>query len=321
MELNKLADEIIEGRRLGREDDLSFFLSCDLDELCEGADKIRQYFSGNKVDLCTIINGKSGRCGEDCKYCAQSAHHHTSCEEYEFLDEDVIVNAALEHEREGVDRFSIVTSGRCLNGEDFEKALSAYKRMKKECRISLCASHGLLTAEQFRRLREAGVESYHANLETSRRYFPYICTTHTYDQKIETIKLAQQAGFCVCSGGIIGMGETWQDRIDMALTLAELGIESIPVNALMPIKGTAFQDIPQLSRNDILRTIAVFRYINPTANIRLAAGRALLYNNGEDAFCSGASATITGNMLTTSGSTTASDKAMLTRLGRISDEK
>lgn len=316
MDVNKLAEEIIAGRRLGGEDDLSFFVSCDLEALRAGADRIRQHFSGNKVDLCTIINGKSGRCSEDCKYCAQSAHHHTSCEEYAFLDEDTIVNAALEHEREGVDRFSIVTSGRSLQGSDFEKALAAYKRMKRECRISLCASHGLLDAEQFRRLREAGVERYHANIETSGRYFPYICTTHTYDQKIETIRLAQQAGLSVCSGGIIGMGETWQDRIDMALTLSQLGIASIPINALMPVKGTAFQDLPQLSGDDILRTIALFKYINPTANIRLAAGRALLYNNGEDAFCSGASAAITGNMLTTTGSTTASDRAMLARLGR-----
>ena len=317
MELNKLAEEIIAGRILNREDDLNFFFSCDLKELCQCADKIRQHFSGNKVDLCTIINGKSGRCSEDCKYCAQSACHHTNCEEYAFLDEDTIVNAALEHEREGVDRFSIVTSGRSLQGCDFEKALAVYKRMKKECRISLCASHGLLDTEQFRRLYDAGVERYHANLETSRRYFPYICTTHTYDQKIETVRLAQQAGLSVCSGGIIGMGETWQDRVDLALTLSELGIESIPINVLMPIKGTVLQDQPQLSREDILRTVALFRYINPTANIRLAAGRALLHNNGEDAFCSGASAAITGNMLTTTGSTTSSDRTMLTRMGRF----
>lgn len=316
MNLKALAEEIIQGRRLGRQDDLSFFLTCDLQELCEGADLIRKYFCGDKVDLCTIINGKSGRCGEDCKYCAQSGHNHTNCEVYDFMDTQAIVNTALSNESEGVDRFAIVTSGRGLSDSDFEKAVAAYREMKKVCKLSLCASHGFLTAEQFHQLHEAGVESYHENIETSRRYFPYICTTHTYDQKIESIKLAQKEGFCVCSGGIIGMGETWEDRLDMAVSLAELGIESIPINALMPIKGTPLENQSTLSEADILRTVAFFRYINPEANIRLAAGRALMENDGERAFQSGASATITGNMLTTSGSSIASDKAMLTDMGR-----
>lgn len=316
MDVKHLAQEIIDGRRLNRADDLSFFITCDLPELCEGADRIRAHFCGDKVDLCTIINGKSGRCGEDCKYCAQSGHHHTSCEVYGFLSTGDIVREALANEAEGADRFAIVTSGRSLSGADFEKAIAAYQEMKRVCKISLCASHGFLTAEQFRRLHEAGVESYHENIETSRRYFPSICTTHTYDEKIECIKLAQAEGFCVCSGGIIGMGETWEDRLDMAVSLAELGIESIPINALMPIRGTPLQDLPTLSEEDILRTVAFFRYINPLANIRLAAGRALMRGDGEAAFQSGASATITGNMLTTSGSSIASDKAMLSRMGR-----
>lgn len=316
LDCKKIAEEIIAGRRLNKEDNLEVLLTCDLTALCEGADQIRKYFCGDKVDLCTIINGRSGRCSEDCKYCAQSAHHHTDCEEYDFLDEDVIVNEAKNNESEGVDRFSIVTAGRALDGEDFEKALHAYERMNKECKISLCASHGLLSAEQFHRLHEAGVESYHANIETSRNYFPQICTTHSFDQKIETIRRAQAEGMCVCSGGIIGMGESWQDRIDMALTLEELGIDSIPINALMPIPGTPLEHLPRISREDILRTIAIFRYINPEANIRLAAGRALLHHAGEDAFQSGASASITGNMLTTSGTTIVSDRQMLQEMGR-----
>jgi biotin synthase len=316
MDLQKLAEEIIAGRRLTRQDDLSFFLTCDLQELQEGADMLRKYFCGDKVDLCTIINGKSGRCGENCKYCAQSAHNKTGIEEYPFMCKEQIVNEALANESEGVDRFAIVTAGRGLNDSDFEKAIDAYKTMKEKCKLSLCASHGFLTAEQFRRLHEAGVESYHENIETSRRYFPSICTTHTYDEKIESIKLAQKEGFCVCSGGIIGMGETWEDRLDMAISLAELGIESIPINALMPIKGTPLEGLPTLKEEDILRTVAFFRYINPLANIRLAAGRRLMARDGEAAFRGGASATITGNMLTTSGSTIESDKAMLVGLGR-----
>ena len=316
MNMKALAEEIIAGRRIRREDDLSLFLTCDLEELCEGADRIRAHFCGNKVDLCTIINGKSGRCGEDCKYCAQSGHHHTSCEVYDFLEKETIVKEAMANDKEGVDRFAIVTSGRGLNDRDFEKAIEAYEEMKKSCKLSLCASHGFLTKEQFHRLHEAGVESYHENIETSKRYFPYICTTHTYEDKIESIKLAQEEGFCVCSGGIIGMGETWEDRLDMAVSLAELGIESIPINALMPIKGTPLEHLSPLTQDDILRTVAFFRYINPEANIRLAAGRGLMEKNGEPAFQSGASATITGNMLTTSGSTIARDRAMLTAMGR-----
>ena len=316
MDLKKLADDIINGKRLTRKDDLSFFIDCELDALLEGADKIREYFCGDKVDLCTIINGRSGRCGEDCKYCAQSAHNHTNCEVYDFLPKEKILAEALANEKEGVDRFAIVTAGRSLSGEDFEKAIDAYETMHKECKLDLCASLGFLTKEQFHRLHEAGVTSYHDNIETSRRNFPNICTTHTYDEKIATIKAAQEEGFCVCSGGIIGMGETCEDRLDMAVSLAELGIMSIPINALMPIPGTPLENLEQLSENDILRTIAFFRYINPEANVRLAAGRALITNDGEAAFSGGASATITGNMLTTSCSTIESDKKLLSGMGR-----
>ncbi len=317
MDMLKLADEIIGGRRITREDDLKMFLTCDLKELCQGADKIREAFVGEKVDLCSIINGRSGRCPEDCKYCAQSAHNHTACEIYDFLPEEKILEACKMNESEGVNRFAIVTAGRALSGEEFEKAIHAYETMKKECKIDLCASMGFLTKEQLHKLHEAGVTSYHHNIETSRRNFPNICTTHTYDMKIETLKMVKEEGMCACSGGIIGMGETWEDRLDMAISLAELGIDSIPINALMPIKGTPLENQEQLTEDDILRTIAFFRYINPDANIRLAAGRALLTNDGETAFESGASATITGNMLTTVAcATIRSDRKMLQDMGR-----
>ena len=316
MDLEKLATEIIGGKRLSRADDLGFFKTAGLDALTKGADRIRGHFCGDKVDLCTIINARSGKCPENCRYCAQSAHNNTSCEVYPFLDEDKIVAEAKRNQDEGVDRFALVTAGRALSGEDFEKALSCYRRMKSELKINLCASMGLLTREQFRRLKEAGVTSYHNNIETSRRNFPNICTTHTFDMKIETIKTAQEEGFCVCSGGIIGMGETFDDRIDMALTLSELKIRSIPINALMAIPGTPLENQPHLSEDEILRTLAMFRFVNPEANIRLAAGRKLLSENGRRAFESGCSATITGNMLTTTGSTIEADRKMLSGMGR-----
>lgn len=317
MDIKTLTQEILDGRRLQRGEDFSFFLDCDLDELCKGADAIREKFVGDKVDLCSIINGRSGRCPENCKFCAQSAHHHTNCEVYDFLPEDQIVEACKFNESQGVDRFSIVTAGKALTGEEFEKAISAYERMHAECKIDLCASMGFLTEEQLKRLQAAGVSSYHHNIETSRRNFPNVCTTHTYDQKIETLKVLKKIGMYVCSGGIIGMGETWEDRIDMALSLSEVEADSIPLNSLMPIKGTPYEDLAPLTEDEILRTIAIFRFFNPKADIRLAAGRALLTNDGEKAFQSGASATITGDMLTTVAcATIKSDKAMLEALRR-----
>ena len=313
----ELAEEIINGRRIKREDNLNYFITCDLTKLCEGADKIREHFIGDRVDLCSIINGRSGRCPEDCKYCAQSAHYQTNCEVYDFLSEEKILEACRLNEAEGVDRFSIVTAGKALTGEEFDKAIHAYETMQRECKIDLCASMGFVNEEQLHRLHEAGVTSYHHNIETSRRNFPNICTTHTFDQKVETLKKVKAEGMCACSGGIIGMGEIWEDRLDMAITLAELDIDSIPINALMPIKGTPLENKEMLKEEDILRIVAFFRYINPEANIRLAAGRALLTNDGEKAFKSGASATITGNMLTTAAcATIRSDRKMLTEMGR-----
>ena len=310
-----LAQEIIDGRRITREDDLSFFLTCDLDELCEGADRIREACIGDKVDLCSIINGRSGRCPEDCKYCAQSAHHHTSCEVYNFLPEEKILEACKMNESEGVDRFSIVTAGKALTGKEFDQAIHAYETMHRECKIDLCASMGFISAEQLHRLHEAGVTSYHHNIETSRRNFPNICTTHTFEDKLEVIRRAQAAGLSVCSGGIIGMGETWEDRIDMAITLSELGIKSIPINILRPIPGTPLEHQAALSEDEILRTIAIFRYINPTAMVRLAAGRNSMEHSGEQAFRSGANAAITGDMLTTSGNRISEDQEMLAAMG------
>ena len=311
-----LADEIIAGRRLTREDDLETLITCDLNELKAGADRIREKFSGKKVNLCTILSGIEGRCSENCRFCAQSGHNHTGCEQHGMLGEDEIVAVARANQEEGVDRFSIVNSGKTPTAADFEKLVSVFARMHRELEIETCASVGFLSAEQLHRLHEAGVAAVHCNLETSRRYFPEICTTHTYDEKIENIRRAQREGMKVCSGGIIGMGETWEDRIEMALELADLHVDSIPINSLMPIKGTPLEHQPRLTEEEILRTIAIFRYINPEADIRLAGGRALMADNGRTAFQAGASASITGNMLTTSGSTIRMDKEMLAELGR-----
>ena len=176
---------------------------------------------------------------------------------------------------------------------------------------------GFLNREQFRRLKEIGVDRYHHNIETSKRFFSHICTTHTYEQKFATLNVLKEEGMRICSGGIIGMGETWEDRIDMAISLSEVSVDSIPLNALMPIKGTPLEKQERLTEEDIVRTVAIFRYINPTAHIRLAAGRALMENDGKKAFEAGASATITGNMLTTvAKATIQNDREMLSLMGR-----
>lgn len=317
MNLNKLANEIIEGRRLTSKDHLEFLKNVSLESLSAEADRLRKHFSGDTVDLCSIISGKSGRCTEDCKYCAQSAFNHTGCDVYDLLDYDTIYEKASSDMAEGVNRFAIVNSGWGPTDEEFEKLIDIYTRLSKALPISLCASLGFLTTEQFQRLYAAGVRRYHNNIETSRRFFPDICTTHLFEDKLENIKRAQSAGLVVCSGGIIGMGETMDDRIDMALTLSELGIRSIPINVLIPIRNTPLENLPILSEEEILRTVSIFKFINPEADIRLAAGRRLISGNGEAAYKSGASAAITGNMLTTTGSTIKNDTALLKNIGRL----
>lgn len=315
MEIQQLAKEIIAGRRLTRDEDLSFFEEADLEQLAAGANAIREALCNNHVDLCTIINGRGGRCSENCKFCAQSAHNQTGCEEHGMLEPEVVLEDCKKREAAGVHAYSIVTAGRTVEGEELDTLVDTYALLHKECNIRLCASHGLISKDAFTRLKAAGVEMYHANIETSKRNFPNICTTHTYEDKIREIQLAKVAGMTVCSGGIIGMGETWQDRLDMAVSLAELEIESIPINALIPVKGTPLGDLPPLTEDEIIRTVAMFRYINPTAYIRMAAGRNYFKDGGRRLFQSGVNATITGDMLTTVGNNTKQDIEMLNDMG------
>lgn len=290
-------------------------LKAPLEELCEAANEIREKLNGNTLDTCSILNGKSGLCTENCKYCAQARGHKTGVEEYPLLTVDRIVEEGLQTAEAGVDRFSVVTSGVRVSDAEVDVLCRAYAKIHEQSDIQLCASHGLINYEQFLRLKEAGITRIHNNLETSRRFFPRVCTTHTYDDKIETIRAAQKAGLEICSGGIIGMGEKMSDRLDMAFELRDLGVESIPVNVLMAIPGTPLQDQPLLPEPEILRTIALFRLINPTANIRLAGGRNSMTDCGRLALHAGANASITGNMLTTSGNTVEEDFEMFTKAG------
>ena len=312
--INTLKEKIIGGGLIDKSEAMSL-LNVDIEQLCAAADEIRSKLNGSKIDTCTILNGKSGLCTENCKYCAQSAHNHTGVKEYPMLTVSEIVEHGLENAKLGVDRFDVVTAGLRLYDAEVDTLCKAYSQIKEQTDLELCSSNGLLSYEQFVRLHDAGVTRIHNNLETSRRFFPSVCTTHTYDEKIETIRAAKKAGMEICSGGIIGMGETMEDRIDMALELQSLGVRSIPINVLMPIKGTALENQPPLSNEEILRTVALFRFINPKSDIRLAGGRKLLEDHGRQAFKSGANASIIGNMLTSIGNNVDEDFAMFEELG------
>lgn len=314
MELNALTDKVLRGEAITREEAL-YLWEQPLQELCRCGDRIRRHFCANRFDICTIINGKSGRCSEDCKFCAQSACHHTGAAQYPLLSPDEIVAQARADFQQGVLRYSIVTSGRSLSQREVDEMCGVIRRIRDEVGISVCISFGLLSEAQFRMLKEAGATRVHNNLETSRRYFPQVCTTHTFDDKVRAIRAAQAAGLSVCSGGIMGLGETPEDRIDMAISLRELGIRSVPVNLLNPVPGTPFENRQVLSEADMRRIVAVYRFLLPEASIRLAGGRGLLPDQGRRCFQSGANAAISGDMLTTAGITTRTDMAMLKELG------
>lgn len=309
-----LKEKVLNGEFLSKEEAMQL-INSPLEELTGSANEVREHFCGNSFDICTIINGKSGKCSENCKYCAQSAHYCTQTETYPLLDTETVLKEAQYNVNKGVPRFSIVTSGKALSDKEVDAVCETYKTLRKETTVMPCASHGLLTYEQFVKLKEAGVERIHNNLETSRRNFPNVCTTHTYDDKIRAIKDAEKAGLNVCSGGIMGLGETMEDRIDMAIDIRDLGVRSVPVNILNAIKGTPYENLPTLTNDEICRTVAIYRFINPEASIRMAGGRGLLEDKGKRAFMSGANAAISGDMLTTSGISIDTDMAMLKELG------
>lgn len=314
MTVQKLKEAIVSSSQIGREEAL-LLAEAPLDELCTAANELRQHFCGNSFDLCTIINAKSGHCSEDCKYCAQSAHYDTDAEAYPLLDPAEILAGAQYNDKRGVLRYSIVTSGRTLTDAEVEQVCRSIKAIRQETNIQVCVSCGLLSEEQYRKMREAGATRVHNNLESSPRSFKQVCTTHTTEDKVNALKAAQRAGLSVCSGGIMGLGETMEDRIDMVLLQRELGVKSIPVNLLNPIPGTPYAHNRILTNEEMCRIVAIFRFLIPDASIRMAGGRGLLPDKGEACFKSGANAAISGDMLTTAGYTVETDLALLKRLG------
>jgi biotin synthase len=265
--------------------------------------------------MCSITNAKSGHCSENCKFCSQSSFWNTGTDVYSFPSDDKLISAAKESSESGIPRFSLVTSGKGMNDSDIDDMCRVIRKIKESNDTDICVSFGLLNENQYRKLKNAGVDRVHNNIETSERFFPNVCTTHTFSEKINAIKSAKNAGMEICCGGIFGLGETYIDRIDMAFTIKELDVKSIPINMLNPIKGTPLENNELLSEEDMARICAVFRFIIPDSSIRLAGGRGLMKDNGYLCFISGANATISGNMLTTSGTSAKDDFKMLSELG------
>ena len=314
MDINEIKEKVKNGYEITRDEAIEIYKS-DYEELTEAADELRKHFCGNDFDICTIINAKSGKCSENCKFCAQSAHYNTHVKEYDLLDKETIVNDALDKYKRGIPRYSMVASGKSLTDEDINNICDITREIyEKAPGIRVCLSGGLISEEGFEKLKDAGIKRVHNNLESSRNYFKEICTTHTYDQKINTIKAAQKAGMEICSGGLIGLGEDFTDRIDMALQLRELGVHSVPVNLLNPIKNTPLENNEPLSMEEVNRTCASFRFILPKALIRLAGGRALMEEFGLSAFKSGANAAISGVLLTTKGASIEEDMERFKKL-------
>lgn len=316
--MKHLKEKILAGGSLTADEAFSLI---DLDDtrraqLYDAAAEITRHFGSRKFDSCSIINARSGRCPEDCKWCAQSAHFKTSIDSYPLVEHDVCMEMAAYNRHAGIGRFSLVTSGRSVKGEALDTVCSYCRELSKDTGIYLCASMGLLDGEALHRLREAGVRRYHCNLETARSYFPSLCSTHTQDEKLETIRRARNAGMEICSGGIIGMGETMRQRVEFALELREVDPVSIPINVLQPIPGTPLEGQPRLTDTEILDTVAIFRMVHPRVVLRFAGGRARISPYAQrEALRIGINGAIMGDLLTTIGAQIQQDKEMITECG------
>jgi len=281
------------------------------------ADDLRRKRFGNKVELCSVVNAKSGNCSQDCKFCAQSAHNKASSPEYPLISSEDMLEASKMAAVNLAHGFGIVTSGDCIDGaKELPLICEAIKKIKAQGMINPDASLGRLTKDTARELKKAGLTRYHHNLETSRDFFPNICTTHSYDDRIQTIKIAKEEGLEVCCGGLFGLGEIIEHRIDFAFTLKELKVDSVPLNFLIPISETPFEDNPRLTPDEILMTIAIFRIILPDKHIKVCGGReANLGNRQKEIFACGASGMMIGGDLTQGGNAPEEDLKMLKELG------
>lgn len=309
--LDTVYQKIKNGIEISFDEAVALSLTDNKEALYELAAKITEEYAPKRFDMCSIINVKSGKCPEDCKWCAQSAHWKTTAETYPFIESAESVRQAKYNEKQGINRFSLVASGRRLSKKDLDAAVETYKQIKSESNIRLCASLGLVTKDDLLKLKEAGVTTYHCNLEAAPSYFGDLCSTHSQDDKIRTLMAAHEVGMELCSGGIIGMGETMEQRIELAFKLKELPLFSIPINMLHPIPGTPLENEKPLTDEEVLTTVALFRLIHPTKYLRFSGGRALMSREVQrKAHRCGMNSAIVGDLLTTIGSTVDEDKEM-----------
>lgn len=300
-----LAERALAGESLNTTDAMTILQAkgAELSAFLAGAHRIREQSFANRIELCSIINAKSGRCAENCAFCSQSAHHATNAPVYPLKSLEEILEGAHKAEAEGSHCYGIVTSGtRPQPGEEMERILTALRQIRSTTQIEPSASLGILDAPTARSLAEAGCVTYHHNLETARSYFPQICTTHDYEDDVQTVRLAKQAGMKVCCGGIFGLGESLEQRAELAFTIRDLEVDSVPLNFLNPIAGTPLERMRDLQPLDCLRIIALFRYLLPTKRISVCGGREPNLRDFQSwIFMAGASGTMVGNYLTTSG--------------------
>ena len=299
-------------------EEINSLLDLSFAELISRANQIRQECAGSKIELCNILNAKSGHCIEDCSFCAQASGHHTGIECYPLKKKEEMIAAARRAKDIGAERFDIVTSGNKLSQDELNVITDAIRQISQEIGIKMCASLGSMDEAGFSQLKNAGLSRYHHNIETSPAFFNKIITTHTFAERIKTIKAAKAAGLEVCSGGIIGLGETMQDRIEMALCLKELGVDSVPLNILVPIKGTPLEVGPAITCGEVIRTVAIFRIILKDKVIKIAAGRESVLKDFQAlGFMAGANGMLIGGYLTIKGRSVEEDRGLVEQIERL----
>ena len=304
--LSALTDGVINGEDITQSEAMRVFSLRKQEEivmLLAHANMLRNHFKGNRIDLCGVVNAKSGKCGEDCIFCAQSSHHKTDLKAYPLIATSEMIQSAWVAGDDGAHRFGIVTSGKGItNREELEKICESIREISENSDLTPCASLGVLSDEQLARLRGAGLKRYHHNLETAESYFPQICSTHTYNERVRAILMVKKKGFEVCSGGIFGLGETSEQRVELAFALKDLEVDSVPLNFLNPVKGTPAEKFPPLPPLEILKIIALFRFVLPKKDIRVCGGREVGLRTLQPLmYLAGANGTMVGNYLTTSG--------------------
>ena len=317
--IQTLAEQVLAGEFLTTEQiALLSEASCHYhDDLLYWANRIRRRFFGDRIRVCSIVPGRLGGCSQDCAFCAQSVRYDTGVDKTpKVLTDEQILAAAVEAQKKGVPNFGIVYSGKAVSDAEVDRLIGLTARIRSEYGMGVCMGLGILNHAQMKRLAEAGVVRYNHNLETSRRYFGQIVTTHSYDDRVRTIEAALDAGLGVCAGGLFGIGEIEQDRIDMALELRRLGVDTVPMNFLHPIAGTPLGNVEPLLPREILRIIALYRFILPQTNLKVAGGRVLNLRDLQSwIFYAGCTSILSGNYLTTAGRAVEEDMQMLRDLG------